>query len=98
MLGCGIGPTFDIKKLKFDKIIIATDQDCDGLAIRVQFFAFFLKFMPQIIAEGRLYVAESPLYGLKDGKNMVFVTDKNQYIYKCIESISGIKIEFPEVA
>ena len=98
VLGCGIGPTFDIKKLKFDKIIIATDQDCDGLAIRVQFFAFFLKFMPQIIAEGRLYVAESPLYGLKDGKNMVFVTDKNQYIYKCIESISGIKIEFPEVA
>lgn len=101
ILGCGIGPTFDIKKLKFDKIIIASDADPDGKHIRTQHCAFFLRFMPEIITDGHLYMAEPPLYGLRDAssksKQLFYVADKQEYIEACINSISGIKIEFPEM-
>lgn len=97
VLGCGIGPTFDIKKLKFDKIIIATDKDCDGLFIQVQFCAFFLKYMPEIIFTGRLYIADTPLYGIKCGKGMQYISNKREFIDKCVDTVSNIQIEFPEI-
>lgn len=97
VLGCGIGPTFDIKKLKYDKIILTQDGDADGFHIKVQFLAFFLKYMPEIITAGKLYTSNPPLYGLKSGKDMIYVSDKNEYIDKCINSVSNIEIEFPEV-
>ena len=98
VLGCGIGPTFDIKKLKFDKIIIATDEDCDGFQIRVQFLMFFLKFMPEIIEAGKLFMAEPPLYGIKykGVKDMIYISNKTEYIERCIASIGDIEIDFPE--
>jgi DNA gyrase/topoisomerase IV subunit B len=97
VLGCGIGPTFDIKKLKYDKIIIAVDADCDAKHLKTQFFAFFIRFMPEIILEGKLYLSDPPLYGIKDSsKRITYVNSKSQYIERCVESISGIRIEFPE--
>ena len=98
VLGCGIGPTFDMKKLRFDKIIIATDADVDGYHIRVGFCSFFLKFLPEIIRAGKLYIAEPPLYELKQRnvKDAVYVATQTEYIQKCIESIGNIQIEFPE--
>lgn len=98
VLGCGIGPTFDIKKLKFDKIIIATDADVDGYHIRVGFLSFFLKFLPEIIESGKLYIAEPPLYALKQkgSKDLIYVATQTEYIEKCIESVGNIKISFPE--
>lgn len=98
VLGCGIGPTFDIKKLKFDKIIIATDADIDGYHIRVGFLSFFLKFLPEIIEEGRLYIAEPPLYALKQKgcKDFTYVATQTEYIEKCIQSVGNIAISFPE--
>lgn len=100
VLGCGIGPTFDIKKLKYDKIIIATDADIDGYHIRVGFCCFFMKFMPEIITEGRLYIAEPPLYELKRAreKDVIYVATQKEYIQKCIESVGAFKIEFPGMA
>lgn len=56
--------TFDIEKMKFEKIIIGTDADDDGFQIRVLIFLLFYKFAPSIISEGRLYIAETPLYNL----------------------------------
>ena len=98
VLGCGIGPTFDIKKLRFDKIIIATDADIDGYHIRVGFCCFFLKFLPEIIEAGKLYIAEPPLYSLKRAreKDIIYVATQTEYIRKCIESVGFIQIEFPE--
>ena len=98
VLGCGIGPTFDIKKLKFDKIIISTDADIDGYHIRVGFCSFFLKYMPGIITDGKLYIAEPPLYALKGvGKDIIYVATQHEYIQTCIDSIGSIKISFPEI-
>lgn len=97
VLGCGIGPSFDIKKLNFDKIIITTDADIDGYHIRVQHCSFFLKFMPEIIDAGKLYIAEPPLYKLVNGKDISYVASQTEYIQKCIDSIGDIEISFPNM-
>ena len=97
VLGCGIGPTFNINKLNFDKIIITTDADIDGYHIRVQQCSFFLKYMPEIIDAGKLYIAEPPLYKLVSGKNVYYVATQTEYIDKCIELISDIKVNFPNM-
>lgn len=94
VLGCGIGPTFDIKKLNFDKIIMATDADIDGYHIRTGWCTFFLKEMPEIITAGKLYVAEPPLYELVKGKEKMYVATQTEYIEKCIESIGDLEISF----
>ena len=96
VLECGIGPTFDIKRLKFDKIIISTDADIDGFHIRVEQCSFFLKFFPEIIAAGKLYIAEPPLYKLVSGKRVSYVTTQTDYINACIDSVGNISLMFPE--
>lgn len=69
ILGCGIGKDFDINKLKFDKIIIMTDSDIDGSAIKSSVLLFFYLFLPEIITQGKLYIALPPLY-LLDNKTL----------------------------
>lgn len=96
ILGCGVGPTFDMKKLKFDKIIIATDADIDGFQIRTILCTFFKKFLPEIIDAGKLYIAEPPLYKLVNGKDVSYVATQTEYIEKCIKSIGDVHIDFPD--
>ncbi len=97
VLGCGIGPSFDIKKLNFDKIIITTDADVDGYHIRVIFCTFFVKFLPEIITAGKLYIAEPPLYKLARDKDVFYVASQTEYLQKCIDSLGDMEIEFPEM-
>lgn len=94
ILECGVGPTFDIKKLKFDKIIIATDADIDGYHIRVEHMTFFLRFLPGVIKAGKLYIAEPPLYQLTRGKSISYVATQTEYIQACIQSIGDLQIDF----
>lgn len=96
VLGCGIGSTFDMKRLNFDKIIISTDADVDGFHIRVEQCSFFLKFFPEIINAGKLYIAEPPLYKLvSGGKKISYVTTQTDYIRECIQSVGNIRLSFP---
>jgi DNA gyrase subunit B len=97
VLGCGIGPTFDIKKLYFDKIIIATDADIDGYHIRVGMCSFFVKFLPGIIEAGKLYIAEPPLYKLAKDKDIFYVASQTEYLKACVDSIGTMELEFPEM-
>ena len=96
VLECGVGPTFDIRKLKFDKIIIATDADIDGFHIRTIICTFFKKFLPEIIDAGKLYIAEPPLYQLVNGKDVSYVATQTEYIEKCIKSIGDLRISFTD--
>lgn len=96
ILGCGVGPTFDLKKLKFDKVIIATDADIDGYHIRTEHLVFFKRFLPQIIEAGKLYIAEPPLYQLTRGKDVSYVATQTEYIQACIDSIGDLQVEFPQ--
>lgn len=66
ILRCGIGPTFDLNKLYYDKIIIMTDADIDGAGICASLSSFFELHLPQIVEAGKLYRVVPPLYKLDD--------------------------------
>lgn len=93
-LGCGVGDSFDIKKLKYDRIIISTDADIDGFHIRTLFLIFFMRYLPELIKAGKVYIAEPPLYKLVGGKTIQYVATQTEYIQACIKSVGDLKIDF----
>ena len=86
VMGCNVGAKFDLNKLQFNKIIIASDGDVDGLFIRSLLCSFFFKVFPEIIQDGRLFIAEPPLYKV-DNKNDPFVINKEDYIQRYINRV-----------
>ena len=77
-LGTAIGDVFDLSKLRYHKVIIATDADVDGAHIRTLLLTLFFRHFKPVIDGGFLYIAQPPLYKIKRGKEVVYAYSEEE--------------------
>ena len=75
-LGCGFGKTFDLSKLRYGKVIILADADSDGNHIATLLLTFIYRHLPQLIATGKVFLAQPPLYRIDIGKETHWALDE----------------------
>ena len=87
-LGTGIGPTFDISKLRYHKVVIMTDADVDGAHIRTLLLTFFYRYMRPLIEHGHIYIAQPPLYKVTYNRDVYYAYSE--------EELDNLKLQYGE--
>ncbi|HEY7172362.1 MAG TPA: DNA topoisomerase IV subunit B [Vicinamibacterales bacterium] len=77
-IGCGVGPNFDIARLRYGKLIILADADSDGNHIATLLLTFIYRHMPKLIQNGKVFLAQPPLYRIDIGKDTYWALDDAQ--------------------
>ncbi|HJN45864.1 MAG: DNA topoisomerase IV subunit B [Acidobacteria bacterium] len=77
-LGCGLGKNFELTRLRYDRVIILADADADGNHIATLLLTFLYRYLPKLITNGKIYLAQPPLYRIDAGKQTFWALDDSQ--------------------
>jgi topoisomerase-4 subunit B len=92
-LGCGTGKAYRADELRYDKVVIMTDADVDGAHIAALLMTFFFREMPQLIADGHLYLAQPPLFRISAGGDIAYARDEADRDALIARRFKGRKVE-----
>jgi len=95
-LGTSIGETFDLEKIRYKKIIIATDADVDGAHITTLLLTLFYRYFRPVVDAGYLFIAQPPLYKIKKGKEVAYAFSDEEK-QRVIESMGGEVVQADDI-